>query len=204
MTWVRYDDNVANHPKIAPLDDATYRLWREALEWCAHNLTDGVILSRQLGVTSTRATPARARRLVDRGLWHRAGGSCTSELCPPSGPNGWVIHDYWDYQPKRLQVRAEQAAAAERQRNWRARKKSNGASNGVTHAVTNGVSNGNPAPPRPAPKGGGALRAPSADPPPVADGTAAAGDERSTPRCSTHPWERIPCPACAGEAKGAT
>jgi hypothetical protein len=29
MTWVRYDDNVANHPKVAPLDDATYRMWRE-------------------------------------------------------------------------------------------------------------------------------------------------------------------------------
>lgn len=184
MTWVRYDDNVANHRKVRDLDDATYRLWREAIEWCAHNLTDGVIQAHRLALTSVRASRARARKLVQQGLWHPAGMACVSKKCPPSGEDGWVIHDYWDYQPTREQVRAEQAKAAERVRNWRTKKLGNAAGNGITNAVTNaepnGVGNAYPAPPRPAPKGRAGTDVPAA-PPAAEGGEAAAGVEAEEP-----------------------
>jgi hypothetical protein len=190
MPWVRYDDNVRNHPKVEALDDATYRLWREAIEWCAQNLTDGLILARQLGLTSIRASATRARKLVEQSLWHRAGSACDSERCPPSsGVDGWVIHDYWDYQPTREKVREEQAAAAERKRRWLERKK-NGDGNTVPNGVTDGRENVNPAPPRPAPKGRGGLRPPA--PPAAVGGVAAAvGDGQSG-----KPHASAICPTC--------
>jgi hypothetical protein len=187
MPWVRYDDNVANHPKVAPLDDASYRLWREALEWCAHNLTDGVIRTHQLGVTSVRASKPRAARLVDSGLWHNGvTPPCDSPKCPPAGPDGWVIHDYWDYQPTRQKVREDQEATRERQRRYmeRARSGKRGVPNVSVDAVTNGVSdavnNGNPAPPRPEGRRG---RAPQSLPAAGGDGAAADAKSNQTPRC---------------------
>lgn len=180
MTWVRYDDNVANHPKVAPLDDATYRLWREALEWCAHNLTDGVVRVWQLTVTSTRASRPRAAKLVTAGLWHTAGSVCGSDLCPPSGEDGWFIHDYWDYQPSAAKVRAEIAAKAERQRRWLDRRKD--AANNTSQDVARDASlDGAPAPPRPAPKGRVGTDVPTAPPAAVGDGTATAGGEKIQP-----------------------
>lgn len=186
MTWVRYDDNVANHPKVSPLDDATYRLWREAIEWCAHNLTDGVILPHQLAITSTRASKPRAAKLVQAGLWHLAGTPCTSKHCPPSTGDGWVIHDYWDYQPTRAKVRAEQEANRERQRRFMDKLKGR-STNASPNGAHNGVSSANPAPPRPAPKGGKGAAPPSALPAADGDGAAAATDERPTraPNCRT-------------------
>lgn len=190
MTWVRYDDNVGSHPKVEPLDDATYRLWREAIEWCARGLTDGVIRSHQLGVTSTRARPARARTLVEAKLWHKAGETCDSKQCPPSGPDGWVIHDYFDYQPTRKKAREVQEAAAERKRAWLERKK-NGGKNTVPDTVPgdtgNAVPHANPAPPRPAPKGRVGTDVPTAPPAAVGDGTAPGVGAKNKPtrRCPT-------------------
>lgn len=189
MTWVRYDDNTRNHKKVEPLDDATYRLWREAIEWSAQNLTDGVILARQLGLTSTRASAARARKLVNAELWHPAGEACVGHpKCPPSGEDGWVIHDYWDYNPTREKVRQDQAAAAARKANWLERKK-NGGRNAVPDDAPNAGKNANPAPSRPAPKGREGLRPSSAGPPPAADGAAAAGEQPSGPL-----WAGDECP----------
>jgi len=123
MTWVRYEDDASEHPKVAPLDDATYRLWREAIEWSSRRLTDGVIVREQLMLVSRRASRPRAAILVARALWHEAGFVCDHPQCPPSGPDGWVIHDYFDFQPTRAKVIAERAAKAERQRNWLAKRK---------------------------------------------------------------------------------
>jgi len=199
VTWVRYDDNVRNHPKVESLDDATYRLWREAIEWCAQNLTDGVILTRQLGLTSTRANAARARKLVDRGLWHKAGETCDSKQCPPCGPDGWVIHDYFDYQPTAEAAREEQAKARERKRRWLEARR-NAGKNGVPDAVPDGVldagKNGNPAPSRPAPLRAGGTASHQAPPAAAGDG-GAAGVEVSKPGSSR------PCPRCGNPMKSA-
>lgn len=189
VTWVRYDDNVRNHRKVESLDDATYRLWREAIEWCAQNLTDGVIRSHQLAVTSIRASRPRAAKLVQCGLWHLSGAGCRSARCPPSGRDGWVIHDYWDYQPTAEAAKEEQAKARERKRRWLEAKKNggkNGDGNGVPDAEPDDEKNGNPAPPRPAPKGRGGPTALQRSP--AADGGEVAADGEAN--------QHQPCPIC--------
>ncbi len=123
MTWVRFDDGFPNHRKVAPLDDATYRLHSETIHWCSRNTTDGRIADDELASISTRANKPRAAKLVQRGLWHRSDHDCPSDKCPRGGPDGWVVHDYLDYQPTKEKVRTEQAAKAERQRKWLERRK---------------------------------------------------------------------------------
>lgn len=177
MPWVRFDDQFPIHRKVDGLSDAAYRLHTSAIFWCARNLTDGFVSDEDLdGVTARVRTPSRfAAECVKRDTWHRAGDFCASPKCPPApeGRDGWVIHDYWAYQPSKAQVLADREKAAERQANWRARQQGrngvtrpdmsgndpihNGSSNGVTNAVSAS------SPPRPSLKGEG--RAGPARPP---------------------------------------
>lgn len=106
------------HRKVAALSDAAYRLYDEALHWSARNLADGAIAAAELKDVSKRGQPKYAAELVGRRLWHPAGEECPSPKCPPGGPDGWVIHDYWDYQPSREKALREKEAKAERQRRW--------------------------------------------------------------------------------------
>jgi hypothetical protein len=161
VSWVRKDDQMPIHRKVAPLSDAAYRLYDEALHWSARNLTDGVIGETELKEASKRGQPRYAAELVARRLWHPAGEECASPKCPPSGPDGWVIHDYWDYQPSREKALREKAAKAERQRRWvetRSGKKggqkdaSAGASQGASQDAPEDAP---PSPPRPEGRRGG-------------------------------------------------
>ena len=172
MPWVRFDDIFPIHRKVDRLTDAAYRLHTSAIFWCARNLTDGFVSEEDLdGVTARVRTPARfAAECVKREVWHFAGQQCPSEKCPaPVDKDGWVIHDYWEYQPSKEQVLRDREAAARRQKRWREARnpqagiaadlgnphihrpgtQSNGSSNGVTNAVTNTT------PPRPERKRGG-------------------------------------------------
>lgn len=183
MPWVRFDDQFPIHRKVDRLSDAAYRLHTSAIFWSARNLTDGFVSEDDLdSVTARVRTPARfAAECVKRDTWHEAGTACPSPKCPPApeGETGWVIHDYWEYQPSKDQVLADRKKAAERQAKWREAKTKgnkprnavtgdgmsesvpihNGGSNGVTNAVINA------SPPRPAPKEAGrAEPAPSGRP----------------------------------------
>jgi hypothetical protein len=132
MPWVKLDDRFPSHRKIALLSDRAFRLHISAICWCAENLTDGRITDRELTlVAHVRGLKATAKQLEDAGVWDRAD-------------DGWVIHDYLDYNPSREQVQAERKKNAERQEKFRRRKNgkpvppdgsdapSNGSSNGVT------------------------------------------------------------------------
>ena len=119
MPWVRFDDQFPIHRKVAGLTDARYRLANEAVFWSARNLTDGRIAVDELQQIRTRAKRSDADDLVRRGIWHTADQSCESEHCPPPGPDGWVIHDYWEYQPSKDKVLREREAARKRQQLWR-------------------------------------------------------------------------------------
>lgn len=120
MTWVRKDDQMPINRKVASLSDGAYRLDDEAICWSSRNLTDGVVVADDFGGISKRATVRNAGELVRRGRWHRAGDEpCTSENCPPPGEDGWVIHDYLEYNPSAAEVRDGRKKRAERQRNWR-------------------------------------------------------------------------------------
>lgn len=190
MSWVRRDDQASIHRKVAPLDDATYRLWSEAIEWCSRSKTDGRIAADELGEIK-RGTRPRAAKLVARGLWHAAGTRCDSPKCAPSGPDGWVIHDYLDYNPSRAKVLADRAATADRVRNWR--QAQNGAGNGVTEGVSNASGNAllTPPPSRPVPD----YLEGRTD----TTGQRSTSDEEPSPRCPTHIDDPSPppCGACA-------
>jgi hypothetical protein len=112
------------------LSDRAFRLHVSAICWCAENLTDGHISDRELTlVANIRGIKATAKLLEEAGVWDR-----TDE--------GWVIHDYLDYNPSREQVLLERKRNAERQERFRRRKNgkptpppegaSNASSNGVT------------------------------------------------------------------------
>lgn len=131
MPWVKLDDRFPSHRKVALLSDRAFRLHVSAICWCAENLTDGRIGDRELPlVAHIRGIKATAKQLEDAGVWDRAD-------------DGWVIHDYLDYNPSREQVLLERKKNAERQERWRQRKNgkptppdgsSNGRSNGVTRS----------------------------------------------------------------------
>jgi hypothetical protein len=138
VPWVRFDDQYPIHHKVAGLSDKTYRLATEAIFWCARNLTDGHISAQNLHqIRPALRSPANhASVLVSQRLWHPADESCDSEKCPaPVAGDGWVIHDYWWYQPTKAQVVKEREATARRQAKFRA------AHNAVSNAVTAPVSN---------------------------------------------------------------
>jgi hypothetical protein len=157
VTWVRLDDSFADHPKLAGLDDRSFRFFVWCLCYSARHLTDGFVseatLARPFG--DHRATKKRDRDrvrmvLVRSGLWHEVEG-------------GIQIHDFLDFNPSRASVLEERQRAAERQARWRERQKRK--RNAVDNAVTD---KGRKAYPDPSPKGegegGGALV--GAPPPP--------------------------------------
>ncbi|MFI0900600.1 hypothetical protein [Streptomyces sp. NPDC020983] len=126
MTWAKLDDRFPSHRKVALLSDRAFRLHVSAICWSAENLTDGHIGDRELPlITRIRGVKTTAQELETAGLWDR-------------GDDGWVIHDYLDYNPSREQVLLERKKNAERQERFRRRKNGkptppgNGSSNGVT------------------------------------------------------------------------
>lgn len=127
MPWVRLDDRFPSHRKVALLSDRAFRLHVSALCWCSENLTEGAIRERELPVISRiRGVKKTAAELEEAGLWDRAD-------------DGWMIHDYLEYNPDRARVQADRESNAARQKAFRERRRAardaarNGESNGVTH-----------------------------------------------------------------------
>lgn len=95
MPWARFDDDYPNHRKIRPLSDAAFRLHTSAICWCNKNLTDGIITPADLPYVSDVKNPAKAvPQLVAQKLWEPTG-------------NGWIVHDYHQFNPTAEYVLAE-------------------------------------------------------------------------------------------------
>jgi len=126
MPWVRFDDQFPIHRKVRGLSDTAFRLHIEAVFWCARNLTDGFVPADDLlDVASARRPLKFVPELVVRGIWHLADESCKSEYCPAHVDNqghpvdsGWLIHDYFEYQPSKAKVERERKAKSQRQARW--------------------------------------------------------------------------------------
>ena len=91
MTWVKIDDNFAEHPKILKLSDGAFRLYVTALCYANRYETDGKIdtkVARKL--CHSRTIP----QLIMSGLWHDHG-------------DHYVINSYSDYQPTREKLENE-------------------------------------------------------------------------------------------------
>lgn len=106
-TWIRVSDDCLEHPKFLGLSPSAVVLWLAGLQYSSRHLTDGLIPRRYVvGTEVVQRWRAPANELVTAGLWHEM-------------PDGWVIHDYLDYQRSSTQIRDQRRKGAERQRRHR-------------------------------------------------------------------------------------
>jgi len=110
MPWARFDDTFPAHRKVRRLSDGAFRLHVTAVCFSSHDLTDGLITHEDLEeLTAIKQADKRVNELVLRGVWEPVA-------------DGWIIHDYLDYNPSRKQVMADRSAARERQQRARERR----------------------------------------------------------------------------------
>jgi hypothetical protein len=104
VSWVKLDDQFHSHPKVLELlskDDGAWALvlWTLGLSHCGSHLTDGQI--KLSAAVRLAGSPDRARQLaallVEVRLWEVV-------------VDGWLFHDYLDYNPSKAQVIAAEAA----------------------------------------------------------------------------------------------
>lgn len=130
MTWLKTDDRFPEHRKIRRLTDGAYRLHHAALSYAAKDETDGLIRPDDLDeMQHGRRLAKHVDSLVKAGLWEPVR-------------NGWMLHDFLDYNPSHAQLEAERAANRERQARMRARRRGVTSDDVDGHGVTNGVTNG--------------------------------------------------------------
>ena len=106
MAWLRIDDRVRTHPKIAEAGPAAAWLWFCGICYCREHLTDGVIpRSVVSSLAMNLPLPLKhAERLCAVGLWHSTAG-------------GYLVHDFLDWNPSRADVETARKADLERKRN---------------------------------------------------------------------------------------
>ena len=116
MAWVKIDDNIFNHPKMVAAGHLGQHLQIRALAYCNQYLTDGFIcadaLHMSIGLHTVDLGDGKPRkvdmmavvaRLVKVGVWDRVEG-------------GYMIHDYFDYQPSRASLKEKQERISEARR----------------------------------------------------------------------------------------
>jgi hypothetical protein len=88
LMWVRFEDDFANHPKVAPLADGAFRIWVTMIAYSNRYRLNGSITRAQVEreCRTTRARPRHVASLTAAGLWHKTN-------------TGFQIHDIGDYQP---------------------------------------------------------------------------------------------------------
>lgn len=115
MTWVRLDDSVTSHAKIAAAGPDAFVLWVGGLAYANRHATDGHIPDSAIGMLfpATGWTVHRARQLAARLV--------AASLWEPTEGGGWSIHGYAEYQEEALRANVEKRREAERERKrrWR-------------------------------------------------------------------------------------
>lgn len=94
MTWFKVDDGFWSHPKVCGLSADAVALWVRAGSYAAQHLTDGFVARHALPML--RGLDAHADELVAAALWRPVG-------------DGWVFHDWHQYQPMRVEVEGRRA-----------------------------------------------------------------------------------------------
>lgn len=93
MAWLRIDDRVRTHPKIAQAGPAAAWLWFCGVCYCREHLTDGFLPKPVIPTLALNLpNPWRhAARLVEVRLWEDAVG-------------GYLVHDFLDWNPSKAEV----------------------------------------------------------------------------------------------------
>jgi len=106
MSWIKLDDQWMDHPKIIKAGRDARDMWLASITWCAKHLTDGYFpkdLLTSLAVSAgidVANCQTFATRLVEVSLW-----DATSD--------GYMVHDYLDYNPTKEQALATKSARKE-------------------------------------------------------------------------------------------
>ena len=111
-------------------------LWICGLAWCSRHLTDGVIPAEAVSTFGVPNVKQAAESLVRVNLWGTTA-------------NGYIIHDYLEFQPSAEQVKHRRERTADRVANWKVthgRIGHNGNSNAVSNAVSHAVTTPAPVP----------------------------------------------------------
>jgi hypothetical protein len=93
MSWVRLDDTLHGHPKAAKAGLEALGLHMLAMSHCGQYSPKGHVAPEFVREKAGAKGSKLAKRLVESGLWETNG-------------NGWLIHDWSEYNPS-----AEQSAA---------------------------------------------------------------------------------------------
>lgn len=109
MAWVRIDTGFARHPKLLGITPADRWVHLAAMCWSAENHTDGRIPVVVLGAISSTAKRS-ASRLEAAGLWDPTD-------------DGWVIHDWAEYNISAEESKRQLQAKRDRQRQWVAKQR---------------------------------------------------------------------------------
>jgi hypothetical protein len=121
MSWAKFDDRFPKHRRIRKLSDAAFRLHVSGICYSSEYLLDGHIAPEDLeDCADIRKPELAAAELVKSGRWHLPGHDCDSQWCYPID-DGWLIHNYLEFNPSREKVEAERTREAERKRRGRAR-----------------------------------------------------------------------------------
>ena len=102
MTWARLDDSFYSHPKVLQAwneHQPSIGLHALAISWVANHEQDGMVPAYVVAMwVPDQSDRARATAtLVQTGLWHEA-------------EDGYVIHDYLDYNPSRAYLEEKREA----------------------------------------------------------------------------------------------
>lgn len=103
MPWAKLDDGIVDNLKTLSVwsgDPAAFALDIRAIAWSAKQLTNGFVPT-QLVAAWFPAAEQRARLvdlLIASGRWEVAE------------QDGWLIHDFLDYNPSREEIEAERDA----------------------------------------------------------------------------------------------
>jgi hypothetical protein len=110
MSYTRFALGFPRNRKVASLSDSTFRLWASAMDHAREQLTDGELTEADLDLIprcpTGKARTAAIEELVTSGLWEVNG-------------DGWMIHDFLDWQDSAAQVKSKKRAARDRMRKVR-------------------------------------------------------------------------------------
>lgn len=116
MPWFNVDDSAHSHPKIIKAGNAAFGLWTRCGSYVAQHLTDGIVPG---AIAEMYGTAPQIKKLVAVGLWHPSGHACAD--CPQPADGDFYMHDYFkNGNPRRAEVLAKRARAAEKKRRQRA------------------------------------------------------------------------------------
>lgn len=114
MAWATLDDQMPDHPKVAGLSDASFRLHVAGICYCARHLTDGLIHATEVPRLVRRYKPSALVELVTRGIWR--------ESLIDGQVEAYEIHDYLQWNLSRAKVDINRQKARDRMAAARAKR----------------------------------------------------------------------------------